>query len=362
MSEQLGLSIDPPEAVLALSARLGVEWPAIIASREKSMAMMERLRREVNRPHLTPTDTTLVVFGSLARGELTEGSDVDWTLLVDGAAAPYHHEAALRISSRLDEMGLARPSAGGPFGSLTFSHDLLHKIGGDDDTNQNTTQRLLLLLESAPVGLERAAYDRVVNNVLARYVEEDIVSPGDSAYRVPRFLQNDVSRYWRTMAVDFAHKRRTRGPKGWALRNVKLRFSRKLMYAAGLVTCFSCHSAFRHRARTQPWHEAQQVVDYLVALVCSTPLDIMAGVALDFFGELSGSALELFGAYDEFLSLLHESDWREHIKNLSPGEADSDREYQRVRELGTRFQEALTEMFFHRDTPLRDLTIRYGVF
>lgn len=362
MLEQLGLSVDPPAPVLVLRERLGAEWPYIMASREKSATMMERLRRELDQPHLTPSDTTLVVFGSLARGEFTDGSDVDWTLLVDGAADPYHQGAAQRIRTRLDDMKLTAPSPGGPFGSLTFSHDLVHRIGGDDDTNQNTTQRLLLLLESAPVGRARAAYDRVVSNVLARYVEEDIVGPGDSAYRVPRFLQNDVVRYWRTMAVDFAHKRRERGPKGWALRNAKLRLSRKLMYTAGLVSCFSCDSRFRARSRSQPWHEAQQVEEYLAGLVRTTPLDIMAGMMLDYFGELSGVARILFGVYDEFLGMLHDEDIRKHLKELPASEADTDDRYQRVRDLGKQFQEALTDIFFVRDTPLRELTIQYGVF
>lgn len=361
MSDQLPLGVEPPAPIIALRDRLDAAWPFITASREKTEAMMERLWRELNHPHLIPHDTTLVVFGSLARGELTDGSDVDWTLLVDGAAEPDHQVAAQRIRCRVREMGLTEPTPGGPFGSLTFSHDLIHNIGGDDDTNRNTTQRLLLLLESEPLG-KPGAYDRVVRNVLARYVEEDITSPGDTAYRVPRFLQNDVARYWRTMAVDFAHKRRERGAAGWALRTAKLRMSRKLMYAAGLLSCFSCDSAFRSRRPTQPWHDAQQVVEHLAGLVRTTPLDIVAGVVLLYFGEFSGAARQLFGAYDEFLGILHDQGSRDHLKALPPSHADTDHTYQRVRALGADFQDALTEIFFTRDTPLRDLTIRYGVF
>lgn len=202
----------------------------------------------------------------------------------------------------------------------------------------------------------------MVRNTLARYVEEDIVSPGDTPFRVPRFLQNDVSRYWRTMAVDFAHKRRVRSAKGWALRNAKLRMSRKLLYAAGLLTCFSCDSVFRPRARTQPWHDARQVVDHLSGMVRLAPLDIVANVVLYYFGELSGPAERLFGVYDEFLGVLHDPRRRTHLDSLPPSQADTDPEYQGVREMATRFQDALTEIFFHRATPLRDLTIRYGVF
>lgn len=348
-------------SLLELRARLGAEWPHITASRDRAAAMTERLRRELCHPHLVPHGTTLVVFGSLARGELAEGSDVDWTLLVDGGADPDHPLHARRIQARLREMELTGPAAGGPFGSLTFSHDLIHKIGGDDDTNHNTTQRLLLLLESAPLG-NRAAYDRVVRNVLARYVEEDLVSPGDTPYRVPRFLQNDITRYWRTLAVDFAHKRRDRGARGWALRTAKLRMSRKLLYAAGLLSCFSCDSAFPGPRRAHPWQGAQEVVDHLTGLVQAAPLDILAGVVLYYFGEYSGAGERLFGAYDEFLGMLDDRDVRRHLDTLPPSQADTDPQYQRVRELGTRFQDALNEIFFAAGTPLRDLTIRYGVF
>lgn len=108
--------------------------------------------------------------------------------------------------------------------------------------------------------------------------------------------------------------------------------------------------------------EAQQVEDYLAGVVRTKPLDIVAGVMLDYFGVLSGAAERLFGAYDEFLGLLHDESRREHLKKLRPDAADTDAEYQRVRDMGMRFQDALTEIFFTSDTPLRDLTIRYGVF
>jgi predicted nucleotidyltransferase len=347
--------------ILELQDRLGEQWPSIMKSRSLTETVMRTLSDELSRPHLTPPDTTLVVYGSLARGEFTEGSDIDWTLLVDGSASADHPVAAQRISSRLRELNLAPPADGGAFGSLTFSHDLIHRIGGDDDTNHNTTQRLLLLLESAPIG-DKSAYFRVLDSVLARYVGEDMVSPGDTAYRVPRFLQNDISRYWRTMAVDFAKKRRDRGPQGWALRVAKLRMSRKLIYAAGLLTCFLCDPAFLEPRRSHPWHDAHEVVRHLLGLVQTTPLDIVATVVLSYFGELSGSARELFGAYDKFLEVLHDEDRRKHLKALVPAQADSDREYSHVRDLGKQFQNALTAMFFSADTPLRDLSIDYGVF
>lgn len=360
MTEQFALAVDPSEPVEKLRERAGQEWSNLVAARRRSREQINELNARLR--SVVPEDTTCVVFGSLARLEFTEHSDIDWTLLVDGCADAGHQDFAGRIKSRFRELQLVDPTAGGPFGNLTFSHDLIHRIGGDDDTNRNTTQRLLLLLESVSIA-RSAAYERVVEQVLARYVEEDLTGTGDTPYRVPRFLLNDVVRYWRTMAVDFAHKRRSRGEAGWALRTAKLRMSRKLMYASGLLTCFSCEFEFSARAgeRYRPG-QSQDVLRHLSALVRTTPLDIVARVVLQYFGELSGPGLELFGAYDEFLALLNDANRRRHLKALRPSEADANPEYDRVRELGGRFQSALTEIFFVRDTPVRELTQRYGVF
>jgi predicted nucleotidyltransferase len=359
VSEQLALGVDPPGEVEKLRIALGAEWPAIMEARERAEEMLQRLRGALE--EYLPGGTTFVVYGSLARRELTQGSDVDWTLLVDAAASRSHQELVSEVRRRLKRLGLVEPTATGSFGRLTFSHDLIHKIGGDDDTNRNTTQRILLLLESVAVG-NPGVHASVVDGVLRRYIEEDLQVAGDSPFRVPRFLQNDIARYWRTMAVDFAHKRRERSGSGWALRTAKLRLSRKLIYATGLLNCFSCKYELSPERYPDSLTATERVVSHLSELVRKTPLDIVARTVLLFFGEFSVPARELFGAYDEFLRFLDDESNREHLEQLRPDRAPGDRVYEDVRLLGERFQQALTTMFFDSATPLSDLTKRYGVF
>ncbi|HWZ46328.1 MAG TPA: nucleotidyltransferase domain-containing protein [Candidatus Saccharimonadales bacterium] len=115
-------------------------------------------------------DTSLVVFGSLARGEWTSGSDLDWTYLVDGQANSDHLRIAQRVGAVLKEHKdrFRPPGQTGTFGNLAFSHELVHQIGGQFDSNKNTTQRVLLLLESAVIGSSTQAYDRVLKAVIRK--------------------------------------------------------------------------------------------------------------------------------------------------------------------------------------------------
>ena len=246
---------------------------------------------------------------------------------------------------------------------MVFSHGLIHEIGGEDDTNRNTTRRLLLLLESRVVGRDDA-YRRVVRNILNRYLLEDRGLWKGSGQRVPRFLQNDFARYWRTMAVDFAYKLRNRAGKGWAIRNIKLRMSRKLIYVSGLLACYRCHMDFSEEERRAIFSDPgrqQQVIDHLEAIFRSTPLEITAEVLLR-FPHLDGVARKILCSYNEFLGILADGDRRRHLENLSEASAETDEIYQRARQLSHSFRDGLLAFFFDVQSGLDVLTRNYGVF
>jgi predicted nucleotidyltransferase len=308
-------------------------------------------------------DTSLVVFGSLARGEWTSKSDLDWTYLIDGEANSDHLKISQNIQRLFRDEGYEEPGPTGTFGNMAFSHDIIHQIGGQYDTNKNTTQRIFLL-ESCSIGRRNEAYERVIRGVINRYLEEDAhpLTHDSKRYRVPRFLLNDIVRFWRTMAVDFASKQRDRAGAGWGLRNAKLRMSRKLIFASGLLVCFSPNldPALNGQISTDRDDIKLKLINHIRDCVRKTPLQVLAK-SMEEYKVPEATARELFGAYSEFLELLDDKKSREALKALRAADSRTDPTFQCVRGISRKFENALDHIFFQNPN-VAPLTRKYGVF
>jgi hypothetical protein len=369
-------TIDPKtDYVQILAAATSRNWPTLNAARTSAQEVRELLSKTLTERcgAFSSGDIELICFGSLARREWTNGSDVDWTLLIDGQATPDHQRISRQIADEIsrttyNNKPLQAPGAEGIFGSMAFSHDIIHLIGGQADSNKNTTQRVLLLLEASPIRHEGwdmpvGPFERVTKGVLFRYLHEDtnFVASGDSASRIPRFLLNDIVRYWRTMCVDFAYKEWEQGGGKWALRNIKLRLSRKLLFVSGLLTVFSC---FKNKDLTLEAGRPEQYVpmmqSHLMSFVHSTPSSILA-YTLQKLG-MAGQAAEILDSYDQFLAQLHDETVRAHLKGLRPQDVYKDAEFMALREISHQFQAALDAVFFQPSTELCEFTMKYGVF
>jgi hypothetical protein len=312
------------------------------------------------------SDTTVVVFGSVARFEVTSKSDVDWILLLDGSATPEHRSLATEVKQTLLDEGYIKPGKSGIFGTFVGSHDLVHRIGAEDDLNSNTTRRVLLLLESLPLG-DREAYDRVRKQILRRYIKDDRgLTHGSGNVRIPRFLLNDLTRYWRTITVDFVYKQVADGDEKWALRNAKLRMSRKLVFAAGLLRCFFCNldesAADARKALQAPTHEVSLLLKYLEDQLKSSPLDTIAAACLD-LQIREETALNVFNSYDKFLAVLDDEEKREELTRAqSHDDLRTSKAWEEVRQVTRPFHRGLVNLFLNDDTRLKDLTMEYGIF
>jgi predicted nucleotidyltransferase len=351
-----------PSNIELLERRLGADWPAI----RKARADTTSLRRNLDTlfTDRTSPDTSVVVFGSVAREEVTSSSDLDWILLVDGSSVPEHKVQEREIERLLAAKNYVKPGKSGVFGKMVGSHGLVHNIGGEDDSNSNTTRRVLLLLESLPVS-NREAYDRVRRQILRRYLEDDrglLYASGE--VRIPRFLVNDLTRYWRTITVDFVYKQRADDDEKWALRNAKLRMSRKLVFAAGLLHCFFCQLDID----ANPARQALRAMDlspltaYLENQLSHSPLEIVAKACLNL--RISDTtARGLFDSYDRFLGILDDQEKRAELAQAHTHEdLRHSKAWDEVRAVSRPFHEALIALFLKDDEDLKKLTFEYGVF
>lgn len=257
------------------------------------------------------------------------------------------------------------PGASAVFGKMVGSHDLVHNIGGEDDLNSNTTRRVLLLLESYPIG-NREAYDRVRRQIVRRYLCDDRgLTHASGDIRLPRFLLNDLTRYWRTVTVDFVYKQRADNDKKWALRNAKLRMSRKLIFAAGLARVFFCHldpAADIARTQLRAAGDVTLLTAYVEQQLALTPIETIAKACVDL--KISdNTASAIFDSYNRFLGILDDPDKRTKLEMARTHEdLRTSAAWDEVRAVSKPFHDGLVALFLEENSTLRELTMKYGVF
>lgn len=333
-----GVTDTPQDALLELAAHSRSGFPHLVAARDRTERDLDDLRRRLSD---VPRDgtTAVVMMGSWGRRERTSGSDDDFLVLVDGERRPDAEPQLERLESLLG-LGEAKPGTQGIFGQQVFVGPMVRHIGLQDDTNANLTQRMLLLLESVPV-VGRESYRRSLEQVVDGYLAGQAKD-----YRPPRFLLNDLIRYWRTICVDFAGKARAEEQK-WGMRNAKLRLNRKLLFAGGLVPVLLCHLQRQDDQRA-----------FLLDALQAPPTDRLAHAFLRY--DAVDEGVRALGAYDRWIGLLDDAETRAHLRGLTREAAAEDPRFRDVRRLAKEFEQGLLALLF--ETRLSPLAREFVVF
>ncbi|WP_025861370.1 nucleotidyltransferase domain-containing protein [Acetobacter papayae] len=301
---------------------------------EASDTALERLRESLK--SIIPPEAIALTCGSYARREATVGSDLDFYVLVPALDDSSEPEWFTRAKDAITEVVTKPPSAGGAFESLIQIHDLLNNFGGDKDTNQTITRRMLYLLEGEYLTNE-TEFKRIRRNIIERYVSET----RDDRH-IAQYLLNDIIRYWRTITVDYAFKTQEVG-KPWAIRNIKLVFSRKLIYASGLFSVAMTHN------RNQ--EEKIETLESLFSIPPLKRIEYICGKA---------NTQELVTSYNRFLSQIDNKEMRSHLETISKENRDTDQKFRELKDEGYRFGTELLAAFnntFPADHPIHRAVI-----
>lgn len=230
--------------------------PSVYAQRElQSKTRFNQLRSRIAKLPGIQDFHGLTIFGagSYARNEASEYSDIDMFFLCERPLLeiPEPHTKQLRLFGKLiedvEELGFPKFSNDGQYLTIMETEKMLSHLGSPDDDHLNYfTMRMLLLLESKCLygdDVYRAVIKRIVHSYFEDY-------PDHQKSFEPNFLLNDICRFWKTLLLNYEHKRRP--VAGWEretteeekekrrvkqkVRNFKLKFSR-------MTTCFATISA-----------------------------------------------------------------------------------------------------------------------
>jgi hypothetical protein len=150
--------------------------------------------------------------------------------------------------------------------------------------------------------------------------------------------------------------------KGWGIRNVKLRFSRKLLFIWGLLASFSgeLFSTDQVRATTDEDEYYRLLAQLIGQQTDVSPLDLLARVVRE-VGDVA-IADDIFSSYNHFLATLADPAARASLESVQFDGAPDDPTYTELREASRRFRNGVTSLFFDEHPHLRNLIREYGVF
>jgi len=281
---------------------------------------------------LIPEGCGVFTFGSFARREASQESDIDYIIVSKEGFGSEHDLKPFvdEVDVALKSVVAVAPAQNGPFGKHVSINEMLTNLGGENDGNENITRRLLLLLEGDWLS-NKECFDSLRCRLIERYVD---ATPRD--HQLALFLLNDIIRYWRTMTVDYMYKT-VEGAKPWAIRNIKLVFSRKLMYASGLFSV--AQTVDRSRCE-----KAEILLDLL-----SCPVTIRMEKVCG-----SEKVEKLFRHYAVFLEMIGDTSVRERLNKIRRDD-HSDPTFRVLKNEGHHFTRELLELLettFHRTHPI----------
>ena len=263
-------------------------------SKKYSNEILKKIKDELK--HKIKNDNICIVTtGSFARGEASEESDMDYYVIVKNGEYDLKYEEKEIIANIIDKYVAKDSGDTGTFGddAIERLEDMLKNIGGSEDSNIKITRRMLFLLESKAL-YNDTMYDLIMDKLINIYVKNI------KKEQITRFLLNDIIRYYRTITVDFEFKT-SEASKSWGLRNIKLTYSRKLIYFAGILCV----------AKTQDLEKEEKVV-LLKDLFSKTPLDRIDEIMND-----ENLKREIFKYYNDFLEQISKQDIRKELNSIT---------------------------------------------
>ncbi|WP_428024308.1 hypothetical protein [Arcobacter sp.] len=271
-----------------------------------SKDIVQSLKKQI-RNSIDSEDFCIVATGSFSRAEASTESDLDYFVIIDDNYFPKNYfiqsdkdikplESFTKpLNEIIKSLVPKDPGDTGTFGleAIVSIQELTTNLGGTKDSNTKFTRRMLFLLEGTCLYNEKL-FETFRRNLIEQYIKKSV-----SDHQISRFFLNDIIRFYRTMATDFEYKV-TENQKDWGVRNIKLAYSRKLLYFGGLIVI----AETAHKTREQ---KISETLEFLKM----TPIERIQYC----MGTKSDKALYL---YNNFLTEISKERVRQELDKATP--------------------------------------------
>jgi predicted nucleotidyltransferase len=325
--------------------------PGLTASAQRSDDLIDRMRAGLGE-HGADHGMDVFAFGSLARREYTAASDVDYLVIVD--AMPDDLSAPRRLVDRVKTLiaeeataagasASKDPGTSGLFRKATGIFDIIHQVGLLGDTNHTHTARMEIVQESVSL-LDQALHAKILRRTIRRYLAL-FEAPQDGP---PRFLLNDMLRYWRQITIDYQAKAPTGDQKEKAvLRYLKLLTTRKNLFASSILPLIA------------PRDDSVSWGDYLNEVYALPPLATVTRSAPAYVHE---AVRTVFSMIDLFVQYTDSADKRDHFDKIVWESRAKDNRYKEIKDAARCLQQAYEDIFLGDWTEVSRKTRHYVLF
>ncbi len=272
---------------------------------DEKLAVLRDYLDSVDIAGLLGASACIYATGSVARGESAPRSDLDVFILAE------NESALTRLNSILIKADLIRAarkagfpdfSGDGQWLDVYYVDKMIENIGAREDDWKNTlTARVLMIVEGYAIRGEqyfRAALTKIIKAYWRDYA-------AFSHKFAPFFLLNDITKYWKILCLEYAHRNAAAASEEATLADkIARRLSRYKLHHSRLLICFSVIIAIGYE-----WRRSRQTLDQSAMLkICSMrPLERLTQIALreraDPFLPVGVSSLiaDIVARYENFL-------------------------------------------------------------
>jgi hypothetical protein len=265
-----------------------------------SQTRLTELRNRVAKiPEVTALQgLTIFAAGSYGRLEASEHSDIDVFFFVDGDRKNLNepHTLELRIFGRVieiaDEMGFPKFSNDCEYLALLFTDEIRSNLGGRiDDHGNYFTARMLFLLESRCLFGDETS-KKIAGGIINSYFKD---FPDHPRTFQPIFLINDICRFWKTLLLNYEHKRNFGGQPEAELKKTKQKVRNFKLKHSRMTTCFASIAALGS-------FNAPVTEEQVIAITKLTPRQRLESVA-ERVPSAKGPVNEVLEKYEWFLQM-----------------------------------------------------------